>query len=197
MRRRSWFGVWGGERLTDGDGQRWRFLSGGGRRWEAEGRVEVRAREVGERHVGEAKLFDGSARLGNHRRRPALERCSRRMKNSASANLASRRPMARGWLLSYGRSWAHEGGGPGCLDTEASRRRPVGGAARRLVKQRRSTVEEQSEKHFMWGSEKRRRTSLGVELHVGVGRPTASVRGWRVLAETRGYSAVGGWQVDP
>jgi hypothetical protein len=48
---------------------------------------------------------------------------------------------------------------------EASRRRPVGGAARLLVEQSRSAVEEQSKACFVQGSEKRRQTSLGVELH--------------------------------
>jgi hypothetical protein len=48
---------------------------------------------------------------------------------------------------------------------EASRRHPVGGAARRLAEQRESTVEEQREARFTRGSEKRRQILLGIELH--------------------------------
>jgi hypothetical protein len=212
-RRRSQFGVWGGERLTDGGGQWWHFLGGRGHRWEAGGRVEVEAGEVGERHAGEAKLIDGSAVTGNHRRRMAPERHSQWTKNSASATLASRRLMAHGWLLPWGGSWVHEGGGSGFLDTEACRWRPVVGTTRRLVGQRWSTVEEQSEAHFAWASEKRRRLRLALS-YVGIrtsgargrrhkvaggGRATAAspyVRG-RALAGRCGYSASGGWQVGP
>jgi hypothetical protein len=58
------------------------------------------------------------------------------MKNSKWATLASQRLTARGRLLPWGGSWAHEGGGPRCLDTEVSRWCPVGGVAQWLTEQR-------------------------------------------------------------
>jgi hypothetical protein len=178
------------------EAHQWRpFMGGGGHQWEVWGRVEVGAREVSERHIGEAKLVDGSAESGNHRRRPAPERSSRWMKNSVSTTLASRWPTARGQLLPWGGSWAHEGGGPRCPDTEASRRHLVRGAAWRLDEQRWSAVEEHSEARFMWGSEKRRLTSLGVELRgdkVWGGGWWLSHRGL-----TTCWPTPVGWQVGP
>jgi hypothetical protein len=136
MRQWTNFGVVEWRVLTEVSSLRWRIFGGGGRLWEAGGGVKTGVGEVGDRHVGKAKLID-------RWKRPAPEMHSRRMKNSASATLASWQPKARGRLLPWGGRFAHEDRGPGCLDTEVDRWRPLGGIARLLAKQKWSLVEEQ------------------------------------------------------